>query len=168
MGRMKTRLIYAVGFLVLAGCSQAPAPLADSREADAKSLRAAQDAAIKAFESRDAGQMLAAYSPDATLMLPNVPALNGAGLQAALKDFVADPNFSMRFTTAKVEVAISGEIGYTRGAYTMTTSDPKTGKVLTEKGKYLTIYAKQADGTWKIIEDINNADAPAAPAAATQ
>jgi hypothetical protein len=45
----------------------------------------------------------------------------------------------------------------------MTMTNPKTKKPVTEKGKYVTVYKKQADGTWKAIEDINNADAPAAP-----
>ena len=153
----------AAVFLLLAGCSRGPVPVADTHEADAKSLRAAEEAAIKAFESRDAGQMAAAYSPDATFMLTNTPALRGAELKAALEAFVADPNFSMRFNTMKVEVAKSGEIGYTRGAYTMTMSDPKTKKVLTEIGKYVTIYSKQPDGSWKIAEDISNADSPAGP-----
>jgi ketosteroid isomerase-like protein len=35
--------------------------------------------------------------------------------------------------------------------------------VLTEKGKYVTVYKKQADGGWKAVADIFNADAPAAP-----
>jgi ketosteroid isomerase-like protein len=34
-------------------------------------------------------------------------------------------------------------------------------KVLREKGKYVTIYSRQADGSWKMMEDISNADAPA-------
>jgi ketosteroid isomerase-like protein len=32
---------------------------------------------------------------------------------------------------------------------------------MTETGKYVTIYRKGADGSWKAIQDINNADAPA-------
>jgi len=76
---------------------------------------------------------------------------------------MADPNFSMKFNTAKVEATASGDLGYTTGAYTMTMTDPKSKKVLREKGKYLTVYGKQMDGTWKIVDDINNPDAPAVP-----
>jgi ketosteroid isomerase-like protein len=108
--------------------------------------------------------MVSAYSADANLMLSNSSLLNGEDLRAAIKAMVADPNFSMQFRTDKVEAARSGELGYTRGAYTMTMSDPKTKDVLREKGKYVTIYARQADGSWKIIEDISNADGPASPA----
>lgn len=47
----------------------------------------------------------------------------------------------------------------------MTISDPNTRKPLHEKGKYVSIYARQPDGSWKMIEDIANADAPAVPVA---
>jgi hypothetical protein len=42
----------------------------------------------------------------------------------------------------------------------MTMSDRDTKKVLREKGKYVTIYSRQVDGSWKMMEDISNADAP--------
>jgi len=36
-----------------------------------------------------------------------------------------------------------------------------------ERGKYLTIWHKQADGTWKVVRDMFNSDLPlAAPAKA--
>ena len=47
----------------------------------------------------------------------------------------------------------------------MTYTEPKTGMTLIEKGKYVTVYQKQPDGTWKAVEDIDNADGPALPAA---
>jgi hypothetical protein len=43
-------------------------------------------------------------------------------------------------------------------------TDPKTKKVLTGKGKYVTVYKRQADGGWKAVADIWNEDAPPAPA----
>ena len=56
-------------------------------------------------------------------------------IRAEMKDFVTDPKFSLDLVTAKVA----------------------------EKGKYVEVYKKQADGSWKIVEDIHNADAPAKP-----
>ena len=160
---MKRALLSIFALVILAGCSQTPAPAFVNRETDIKSLRAAQEAAIEAFVSKNADHMVSAYSADASLMFPNSPILQGEGLRTAIRALAADPNFSMRFSTDKVEVASSGEVGYTRGTYTMTMSDPNSKKILRENGKYVTIYARQADGSWKMIEDINNADAPAVP-----
>jgi len=41
----------------------------------------------------------------------------------------------------------------------MATTDQK-GNPATEKGKYLTVWKKQADGSWKVIEDMFNSDLP--------
>jgi len=38
------------------------------------------------------------------------------------------------------------------------TVTPKGGKLTHDKGKYLTVWKKQADGSWKIYRDINNSD----------
>jgi ketosteroid isomerase-like protein len=162
---MKRVLLSISALIILAGCSHTPAPAVASRETDIKSLRAAQEAAIEAFASKDADRMVSAYSADASLMFPNSPILQGEDLRTAIKALAADPNFSIQFSTDKAEVAKSGEVGYTRGTYTMTMSDPNTRKPFREKGKYVTIYARQADGSWKMIEDISNADAPAIPVA---
>jgi ketosteroid isomerase-like protein len=63
-----------------------------------------------------------------------------------------------------VDAAKSGDLGYSQGAYTMTFTDPKTKKVRTVNGKYVTVFQKPADGGWKAVADIFNEDAPAAPA----
>jgi ketosteroid isomerase-like protein len=47
---------------------------------------------------------------------------------------------------------------FTQGTYTMTMTNPKTKKPVTGKGKYLTVYRKQADGSWKAIADAFNSD----------
>jgi ketosteroid isomerase-like protein len=87
------------------------APAVVSRATDIKSLRAAQEAAIEAFVSKNADHMVSAYSADASLMFPNSPILQDEGLRTAIRALAADPNFSMRFSTDKVEVARSGEVG---------------------------------------------------------
>ena len=74
---------------------------------------------------------------------------------------LADPNFAVTFAATKVDAAGSGDLAYTQGTYSMTASDPKTKAPVTEKGKYLTVYRKQADGSWKAVEDTFMGDAPA-------
>jgi ketosteroid isomerase-like protein len=165
---MKRVLLSISALTILAVFTPTSAPVVASQETDVNSLRAAQQAAIEAFASKNPDRMVSAYSADATLMFPNSPILQGENLRAAIKALAADPNFSIRFTTDKAEVAKSGELGYTRGTYTMTMSDPSTKKPLREKGKYVTIYARQGDGSWKMIEDIDNPDSPATPVASAK
>jgi ketosteroid isomerase-like protein len=37
-------------------------------------------------------------------------------------------------------------------------TNPKTKKPMDDKGSYLTIFKKQADGNWKAIEDTNTSE----------
>jgi ketosteroid isomerase-like protein len=44
----------------------------------------------------------------------------------------------------------------------MTMNDAK-GKPITSRGKYATMWKKQADGNWRAVVDISNSDLPATP-----
>ena len=45
----------------------------------------------------------------------------------------------------------------------MTMTDPKRKKPVTEKGKYVTVFRRLPDGSWKSVEDTALADGPATP-----
>jgi len=53
------------------------------------------------------------------------------------------------------EVAKSGDLGYTWGFYTMTYTD-ENGETKKSPGKYLNIWKKQPDGSWKVAVDMGN------------
>ena len=45
---------------------------------------------------------------------------------------------------------------YVQGAMSLgLLANPATKKAVRETGKYVTVYAKQADGSWKIVDDIS-------------
>ena len=71
----------------------------------------------------------------------------------------------LNFQATKVDVASSGDLAYTRGAYTMTATDPATKKPMNDHGSYVTTYRKQADGSWKAVMDIATSEVPVMPAA---
>ncbi len=151
--------------VVLAGCDQAPPPAPDTREADAKAIRDFETGWMQAFATKDVDKIGQFYTDDSSALLPNMPVLNGlAAIKGALKPMVEDKNFAITFAATKIEVSKASDIAYSQGAYAMTLTDPKTKKAVTEKGKYITVYKKQADGTWKPAADMINGDGPPAPA----
>jgi uncharacterized protein (TIGR02246 family) len=153
----------AVGLLLLlSGCSDTPAPKPDTSAADLKAIRDGEIAWSADFGSRDPDKIVSHYADDATLMMPGAPIIMGKdAIRSGITQMYADKNLALSFTTATAQVAKGGDIAYTQGTYSMTMTNPKTKKVVAEKGKYLTVYKKQSDGSWKAIEDIDNADAPA-------
>jgi ketosteroid isomerase-like protein len=40
-----------------------------------------------------------------------------------------------------------------QGTCAQTTTDPKTKKLKTDKAKFLALYRKQTDGSWKVVVD---------------
>jgi len=148
--------------VVLAGCNQAPPPpVPVAHDADVKAISDLETSWNHAFTTKSVDKIGAAYADDASVFMPDSPVLNGVmAIKSALKPIVEDKNFSLSFASNKVEVADSGDLAYSQGTYTMTMTAPKTRKVLTEKGKYVTVYKKQIDGGWKVAADIMNEDAP--------
>jgi ketosteroid isomerase-like protein len=73
---------------------------------------------------------------------------------------LADPNFSLTFQSTRAMASKGGDMVYSQGTYTMTITEPKTKKLMTDKGKYLTVFTKQADGSWKAVADTFNSDSP--------
>jgi ketosteroid isomerase-like protein len=69
----------------------------------------------------------------------------------------AIPGVSLRFQSTKIEVARMGDLGYAAGVYQWRSKDAK-GKDYHEAGKYCELWKKQANGNWKCIVDIWNAD----------
>jgi uncharacterized protein (TIGR02246 family) len=137
--------------------------------ADEKAIRDNEAAWVKDWQAKDPDKIVSHYSPDAVLLVANVPAMKGSdAIKSGIAPMLKDPHMSLTFTPTVVVIAKGDDMAYTQGVYTMTYSEPKTGMTLIEKGKYVTVYKKQDDGTWKAVEDIDNADGPATPATASE
>lgn len=160
----------AVGFLLLsAGCSKAPKTAPDTRATDEKAIRDGEAAWSNDWSARDIEKLMSHYADDATLMAPDAPTMSGKeAIRNGIKGMLADKSLSLTFATASAEVSKSGDLAYTQGSFTLTETNPKTKQPVTETGKYVTIYKKQSDGSWKAIEDIASRDAPATPTAAAE
>jgi ketosteroid isomerase-like protein len=144
-------------YALLTSCASTP----DTHDADVSALKDTEAVWVKDAATKDVAKWVAHYTDDASLLLPGAPILNGKeAISGGLKPMMSDPNFALTFGPTRVDAAKSGELGYTQGTYSMTISDPKTKAPVNEKGKYLTVYRKQTDGTWKAVEDTFMSDAP--------
>ena len=115
--------------------------------------RTAQDI-LTAFEAKDAVKAISYYAPDAIIATAGRPAAKDArAVSKSVRDDLTDPNFKMSLSHEKTDVANSGDLAYRRGSYTLTATNPQTKQAVHIVGTYLTVFRKQADGRWKVVED---------------
>ena len=138
--------------------------------ADTKSKQALRDADAQwsaAAGAKDLDKTVSNYSNDAIVMPPNASAATTKeAIRKVWQDLLASPGLIISWKATKVEVAKSGEIGFVSGTYELTMNDA-SGNPVNDRGKYLEVWEKQPDGSWKCGADIWNSDlsasAPAAP-----
>ena len=87
-------------------------------------------------------------------------ATNGRkAIVSAFNGFITDPALKIDYHPGPKTVSQSGDIAYSTSEFTETFTDPATKKPMTIKGTNLSVWRKQADGSWKLVADSN----PAAP-----
>jgi ketosteroid isomerase-like protein len=148
-------LIAAVAFAVLAPAAPA---FAAGIDANARALAKLDDDWSKAAATRDAERVAAFYAEDAITYPPNEPMTTGrAAAKKVWAAYFADPTFKISWKTLHAGVSKSGDLGFTTGTYEDSYKGPD-GKLVTENGKYVCIWQKQKDGSWKAIHDTWNSD----------
>jgi len=136
--------------------AQKPVPPPDTRKADEAAIRAASADWSKAAQAKDLDKATSYYADDAVFFVNNGARVKGKdSIKMAWKPMLETPGPGLTFETTYVEVARSGDLAYEYGAYDLKT-EAKKGKVADEKGKYVVVWKKQADGSWKAVADINN------------
>jgi uncharacterized protein (TIGR02246 family) len=160
--------LLAAALAVTACMHQAPAPSAppDTRAADEAALRGLIKEWSAAAQAKDAAKFVSVYADDAVVMLAGAPDIRGiAAIREGIPHMMQDPAFALSFEADTVVVARSGDLAYETGSYSMTTTGPDT-KPATEKGHYVVVWRKGADGAWKVVVDAPVSDPPEPPAAA--
>ncbi len=158
---MRLATVLPCSVVLLAGCT---APPALDLEAERNALMNADRSWYEAYSvSQDPVQAFAdKVVDDAVLLPPDAPIAEGKdAIRSAIAGLVAMPGFTVSWMPAAADVGSGGDLGYTRGTYEMSFDGPDEPVHIV--GKYLTVWKKQADGTWMVVADMFNADAPMAP-----
>ncbi|MGC4052485.1 MAG: DUF4440 domain-containing protein [Paludibaculum sp.] len=77
----------------------------------------------------------------------------------ALREFYAKMfarrEFSIRWQPVHAEASKNGTLGFTYGVSQVSYRDEK-GELVKHEGRYLTVWRKQPDGSWKVATDIGS------------
>jgi ketosteroid isomerase-like protein len=135
------------------GCTQQPPP--DNRAANETAIRDADVAWSKAAAAKQLDSVLSYYADDASSFVDNGPIATGKqAIGNAWQDLFTMGTI-ISWQPTKVEVAQSGDLGYSQGTYEQTSSNSKGPAT---KGKYVVVWKKDPAGSWKAVSEIANSD----------
>jgi len=153
----RSAVIVICWALILVGCLTIPG-LGQVKLAEA--VRTADQDWLKVFAAKNIDKSVAFFDEKGAMLASNAPIADSKeAISTLLTGFFALPDLKISWHVDRADVARSGDLGYTSGAYEMTFKDA-TGKPLSDKGKYVTVWKKQKDGAWKVLLDIFNTDLP--------
>ena len=139
--------------LILIGCTEKSESL---ETATPEELSQMNKDFVKALNDKNAEVASLLYSEDASLLPPNEAIVTGRDniknyWQTALDAGTTDVSVST------ISTGSDGDLGYEIGRFQLSYPG-EDGKMLTEKGKFIEILKRQADGKWISLYGIWNSD----------
>ena len=113
----------------------------------------------KALMSGDYNTIAGFYTDDAISLPSYEPMWRGknAILEGNKKDFESGMKYNS-FNARSTDVFSSGDLTYEVGTYELSFTLPNQTNAITDHGKYMNIWQKQSDGSWKLKVDTWNSD----------
>jgi ketosteroid isomerase-like protein len=151
--------IHALPLALLAtACAATPPPA--SSEALRASLTQAELDFAAATAARGVDGWVNAFAPDGMSLDAKGTVVRGhAAIREAMTPVLAKVKIVWKPTV--VDVAPSGEMGFTYGLYQVLAPDAAGKPSVASHGAYMTVWRRQADGSWKVVADMGSKDTSA-------
>ena len=155
MGRILRALTTPVALTLLAACAAETPPAAppDPSVLMDADRRFAADVASGGTEA-----WLSWMAEDGAQIVPGTGEVRGHDGIRTLMAGLDDPSSTLTWEPLRADIAASGDLGWTTGRYTSTAALPD-GTTRSGQGRYVTIWRKQTDGSWKVVMDLGNPEA---------
>jgi uncharacterized protein (TIGR02246 family) len=122
--------------------------------ADPSELMAADRAFAKATATKGVEGWVETFAEDGAMLPAGLPIVRG---HKAIRDLMSpafeNEGFKFHWEPEEADIAASGDLGYTIGHYERTVTGPDAN-ASTTTGKYVSIWKRQEDGTWKVVVDL--------------
>lgn len=164
---MKHLLALAVVFSVVPaalaqGYPQVYPPAKTTVEVDRSTLRQTELDFAKAFVSRNPARFAEFVAEDARFTSAGHVTEGKSAIVAEWTKMMQDPNLTLTWSPEIVETSEAGDLGYTSGPYEITVKRPD-GTVGHGRGRFASVWRRQADGQYQIVFDIGSPEPPAQP-----
>jgi uncharacterized protein (TIGR02246 family) len=108
---------------------------------------------IEAWDKADASLLARLFAEDGILLGRNSKIFKGPQqILERQKPVMEGAGKGVKVTVTTVDLWLDGETAYETGKYSYNYQEK--GKSVTEEGRYVTIWKRQSDGSWKIIVDM--------------
>jgi ketosteroid isomerase-like protein len=165
-GRLGTLGLLALGILVLGGSSQAgwgqlglpgnpstaPNPLTDPTANPGKVLLFDLEARFARDVREKGGAAFADWFAGDAVALSNGQAPVIGRVAIAKSANWSPKDYQLTWTPTEAQMGPSGDMGYTWGHFEGRSKDVNGNPVVTS-GRYMTIWRKEPDGSWKVVLD---------------
>jgi ketosteroid isomerase-like protein len=150
---------------VLAACVSQDASPAPEAAADAVVNNSAAVAAVTAVREAETASInggtgdISYLADDAVMMPPGEPALSGS---AAIREWIDAfmGQFAINAEYTETDISVSGDWAVERYSAVLTLTPTAGGDAMSETIKGIHVYRRGADGSWKMVYDVWNSDAP--------
>ena len=161
--QMEGIILLLLGLLVIAAFTSLISGCAND-DTDAENVAKVKEAfdnyAAAALDG-DLESWISLWSEYGRRMAPNAPVSVGVEqIRASVEPGFELFNF-VEFDINTEEVQVLGDWAYSHGAYSYSMMPKSGGDAIEDSGKFLTIFEKQDDGSWKIAVDSFSSSLPA-------
>ena len=147
--------------LAVAGCS---VRVARHRAAPTPQDLEAADRAFAADVARDgSAAWVRWFEPRGAQLVPGAIVRGDSARRALMHDVLDDPKLELVWAPDTAVLAASGDMGYTIGRSQVRQTNPDGSVTIRSTGRYLTIWRRQPDGSWKVELDTGNSDPKPSP-----
>ena len=137
--------IFAPAFSQTASAS----PKGSSLETFAK-LR---EAWVQDLRTKQLEPILKFYAPDAVFLQPSGERITGsAAIRSLFQSIMSTFNSDLTLQSHNLET--SGDLAYDSGDFQETLTNVATGAKISSKGSYITIFKRQPNGSWQIVQQV--------------
>lgn len=154
--------VAALTFVVACAESPDPSVTQSGNASDRSAIDANHERFLAAMRANNTDSLVALLTDDVTFDPPNEPSVRGREATRAWNERLLSQVRTSAVSVTDREVLVDGNLAVERGSFTWTVTPVGGGSPMVDEGKFVAIYRKQADGSWKVSHDIWNSSRPAA------
>ena len=117
---------------------------------------------VSAMRTGDAAALADVVSEDVTFYPPHEPSRRGRHEVRAWAEQAFSAIRTERIAISDRNVVVSGDWAFEIGSFVWAVVPVTGGRVIEDRGRFIAIWQRQADGTWKTAHDMWNSTIPVA------